>query len=220
MTAQLKRQSHAAAQLEPSHSPAIQGGGVPTHDALARRALAGEPGAVSALLCQLLPAVKSACRALLGPGHPDLEDAVQNALIAIHRALPSYRFECSIRHYAVRITLRTNHGFRRRLRLLADRFGLVTDERDLERDRAPLAADTAVAAQRSEALRRLMTKLPRVQAEAMLLHVALDYSIAEVAEVESVSVNTIKTRLRLGKDALRRRIQRDPVLRNALGGEA
>ena len=103
---------------------------------------------------------------------------MQNALIAFHRALPSYRFECSVLHYAVRITFRTIHGFRRRLRLLADRYLLMTDDRELNDARAPLPADAAVMAERSEALRRVITKLPAAQAEALLLHVALEYPIA------------------------------------------
>jgi RNA polymerase sigma factor (sigma-70 family) len=121
-------------------------------------------------------------------------------------------------HYAVRITFRTTHGFRRRLRLLADRY-LPTDDRELNDARAPLPADAAVMSERSEALRRIITKLPAAQAEALLLHVALEYPIAEVAAINGVSVDTIKTRLKLAKDSLRRRIERDRALRSILGGK-
>jgi len=200
--------------------PATLTAGTSHLDALAQRALEGEPGAVAELLRGVLPAVRSACTALLGASHPDLEDAVQNALIAVHRALPSYRFECSILHYAVRITFRTTHGFRRRLRLLSDRFRLLKDERDVAEFKAPIPTDTALLAERSEALRRLMAKLPPVQAEALLLHVALEYPLAEVAAISGVGVNTVKTRLRLGKDALRRRIARDRALRSVFGGKS
>ena len=65
---------------------------------------------------------------------------------------------------------------------------------------------------------RVITKLPAAQAEALLMHVALEYSIAEVAAISDVSVDTIKTRLKLGKDSLRRRIERDSALRSILGG--
>jgi RNA polymerase sigma-70 factor, ECF subfamily len=188
-------------------------------DAVAQRALEGEERAVGELLAAVLPAVRSACKALLGSSHRELDDAVQNALIAFHRALVNYRFECSVLHYAVRITFRTTHGYRRRLRLLADRFLLVADDRELNDVLAPLPADAAVMAERSEALRRLITKLPSAQAEALLLHVALEYPIAEVAAINGVSVDTIKTRLKLGKDSLRRRIERDRALGSILGGK-
>jgi RNA polymerase sigma-70 factor (ECF subfamily) len=151
---------------------------------------------------------------MLGPQHSDLEDAVQNALVAFHDALPRYRFESSVLHYAVRITFRTTHGFRRRLRLLAQRFDLLGDRDDLA------SAETSNDAERSEALRKLLLRLPRIQAETLLMHFALGYPIAEVAAIDSVSVNTVKTRLRLGKDTLRRRIVRDPTLRLVIGGEA
>jgi len=189
-------------------------------DALAARALEGQPEATGELLRAVLPAVRRACRALLGASHSDLEDAVQDALIAIHRALPRYRFECSFLHYAVRITFRTTHGLRRRLLILADRFRLSPTEQEPSDPRAPIAADTAVMAEQSEALRRMISQLPRAQAEALLLHVALEYSIAEAAAVCEVPVNTIKTRLRLGKDSLRRRIQRDPKLSRIYGGKS
>ncbi len=187
---------------------------------LTSRALEGQTDAMGELLRAVLPSVRAACRALLGPSHPDLDDAVQGALIAIHRALPSYRFECSILHYAVRITFRTTHGYRRRLRLFADRFRLTADGEAVEGVRAPRPADAAVLAERSEALRGVMAKLPHAQAEALLLHVALEYSLAEVAAICAVPENTIKTRLRLGKDALRRRVGRNPILNSLFGEES
>ena len=183
-------------------------------DALVQPALGGDLGATARLLEGVLPAIRGACRAMLGPRHSDLEDAVQNALVAFHDALPRYRFESSILHYAVRITFRTTHGFRRKLRLLAERFDLLGDRDDLA------SSDTSSDAERTEALRKLLLKLPRIQAETLLMHFALGFPIAEVAAIESVSVNTVKTRLRLGKDSLRRRVARDPVLRLMIGGEA
>ena len=94
-------------------------------DSLVEASLQGDLRATAGLLEGVLPAIRGACRAMLGPQHSDLEDAVQNALVAFHDALPRYRFESSILHYAVRITFRTTHGFRRRLRLLAERFDLL-----------------------------------------------------------------------------------------------
>jgi len=183
-------------------------------DSLVEPSLQGDLRATAGLLEGVLPAIRGACRAMLGPQHSDLEDAVQNALVAFHDALPRYRFESSILHYAVRITFRTTHGFRRRLRLLAERFDLLGDRDDLA------SSETSNDGERSEALRKLLLKLPRIQAETLLMHFALGYPIAEVAAIESVSVNTVKTRLRLGKDSLRRRVARDPALRIVIGGEA
>src|SRR5262245_55587482 len=151
--------------------PAVPASGATSLEELVPRAVDGDEAATATLLEGVLPAVRSACKALLGASHADLEDAVQNALIAVHRALPAYRSECSLLHYAVRITFRTIHGFRRRLRLLADRFMLVGEEPELNDVRAPQPADVAVLAERSEALRRLMTRLPSLQAEALLMHI-------------------------------------------------
>jgi DNA-directed RNA polymerase specialized sigma24 family protein len=41
---------------------------------------------------------------------------------------------------------------------------------------------------------------------------ALEYSMAEVASIAGVPLNTIKTRMRLGKEALRRYIHRTRMI--------
>jgi RNA polymerase sigma-70 factor (ECF subfamily) len=42
------------------------------------------------------------------------------------------------------------------------------------------------------------------------------WSLAELAEATGAPLNTVRSRLRLGKEALRRRIQGDPVLAEEL----
>ena len=74
--------------------------------------------------------------------------------------------------------------------------------------------------QRRKALERVLAKLPREQSEALTLRIMLDFSMNEIASICDVPLNTVKTRLRLGKDALRRHIERDSVLRAAFGGSA
>ena len=74
--------------------------------------------------------------------------------------------------------------------------------------KTPLAA--SVAERRRELLKRLLTELPAAQADTMVLRVALGHSIEEVSEITASPVNTVRSRLRLAKETLRRRIERDP----------
>jgi RNA polymerase sigma-70 factor (ECF subfamily) len=68
-------------------------------------------------------------------------------------------------------------------------------------------------------LRTLLEELPEIQAETFALRVALGYSMQEVAAATGAPVNTVRSRLRLAREALRRRIEQDPSLSEVLGGE-
>jgi RNA polymerase sigma-70 factor (ECF subfamily) len=61
---------------------------------------------------------------------------------------------------------------------------------------------------RADLVRNLLDALNEDQAKALLLHVMLGHSTEEIADITGVSVNTVKTRLRLGKEQLRRWLER------------
>jgi len=208
------------AAVQPLEMSPSEESGAPSAEGLAAivgGAIRGEPTATNELLLVVAPTVRRCCKAIMGAAHADLEDAIQDSLLAFVRALSNYRFECQVTHYAVRIAYRTAHTRRRRSLTLRDRFRL-SDELDREVDHQAGPSERAIHAQRSEALRRVVSKLPEEQAEALTLRIALEFSMTEVASIAGVPVNTIKTRMRLGKEALRRHIEREPVLRAAFGG--
>jgi RNA polymerase sigma-70 factor (ECF subfamily) len=68
-------------------------------------------------------------------------------------------------------------------------------------------------------LRSLLDELPPVQADTFALRIALGYSMQEVADATGAPINTVRSRVRLAKEALRRRIEEDPTLAELLGGE-
>ena len=68
------------------------------------------------------------------------------------------------------------------------------------------------------AVRDLLTTLPEPQAEALALHCVLGYTTAEIASSVRVPVETVRSRLRLAKQALRRRLLGDPALKEIIGG--
>ncbi|MDB4983304.1 MAG: polymerase sigma factor RpoE, partial [Myxococcales bacterium] len=57
------------------------------------------------------------------------------------------------------------------------------------------------------------------QAEALALRAVTGMSIEKIAEVSDCPANTVRSRLRLAKEALRRRIAADPRMRECLEGE-
>ncbi len=182
---------------------------------LVARAAAGSRGATEALIRELGPRILGVARAVLGPRHADLDDLVQESLVALVRALPAFERRSSIVHYASRIAVRVCIAGRRRAR---------AEQRPDTDAHAALWADTTsgrpyrqVIRERRRALvRLLLDDLPAVQSEALALRVCLGLPMEEVADITGAPLNTVYSRLRLAKVALRARIQRDAVLREML----
>ena len=206
----------------------VDGGGVPAPQSagprldplgiLARRATDGDEAAMRQLLRSVAGPLLAAVKAIAGRRTPDLEDIAQETLVAFVQALPAFRGECSVMHYASRIAVRTAMAARRRRAARDHRLDALEDA-EPEEQLAVSPGEEAWAAKRRELLRALLDELPEVQADTLALRVALGYSMQEVADATSAPVNTVRSRLRLAKEALRRRIEQDPALSDLLRGE-
>jgi len=181
---------------------------------LAARTAAGDRRATDHVLRALAPRILGVARRILGAGHPDVEDASQEALVAVVRALAGFRGESSVQHYATRIAVRTCLHVRKRAHLREHRRGLVEAEGGL---RSP-APDAVVTARRRELLLEVMATVSPEQAETLVMRVVLGLSLQEVAEATGVPVNTVRSRVRLAKEALRRRLERSPGRGELEGG--
>jgi RNA polymerase sigma-70 factor (ECF subfamily) len=193
---------------------------VPVGDPLATLVVAasgGDAQATRRLLDALARPVLRVVKTVLGVSHPDVDDAAQESLIAFVRALPAFRGDCGAVHYAARIAVRTSMVWKRRARTTSP---APADEASDQPERAAEGDDPAAeseASRRRELLQRLLANLPEAQAEALVLRIVLGYSMQEVAEACGAPLNTIRSRLRLAKEALRRRIEEDPSLAEDLG---
>jgi RNA polymerase sigma-70 factor (ECF subfamily) len=132
-----------------------------------------------------------------------LEDAVQQSMIALVRALPAFRGECHPAGYASRITLRVALRVRKNRKLDASRREAL-EQRELAGENTAL---DEVGARRRELLRELLEELPEEQAEALTLRVVMGWTLEEVAKASGAPVNTVRSRVRLAKEALRARIE-------------
>jgi RNA polymerase sigma-70 factor (ECF subfamily) len=184
--------------------------------ALARAAALGDSVATGQLLRALAPRLGRVVRAVLGGGHPDLDDAVQQSLIGLVQALPAFRGDCEPVGYATIIAVRTAVAARKRSRTDQSRRedGVETDLMEGSR---PSPGDEAAANHRKELLRSLLDHLPDEQAEALAMRVVLGWSIKEIAAHSGAPLNTVRSRLRLAKEALKSRIEQDADLVEALG---
>jgi RNA polymerase sigma-70 factor (ECF subfamily) len=168
-------------------------------DTLAREALGQEPDAVRRFLLAVSPAIRRACRSVMGAQHTDLEDTIQDCLIDVTRALPGYRFEGNLFGYVSKIAVRRALVSRRRNTARVRHLQLLEDLHD----GLPVADANAREIERAELMRDLIRRLRPIQAETLVLRVVLGFSVEEIASLAEVSVNTVKSRLRLGKNTLR-----------------
>lgn len=188
--------------------------------ALLRRAMVaagGDPAAIVEVLRAVAGPVQRAVVTVLSPGHPELEDVVQQSLVGFVQAVPRFRGECHPIYYACRIAIRIAVAARRRARVLDTQRAELGGALGAVAEPAECPATASSAAKRRVLVRELLDELPAYLAETLALRTMLGYSLLEVAEITGAPVNTVRSRLRIAKSALRDRIARDPVLAAELG---
>jgi RNA polymerase sigma-70 factor (ECF subfamily) len=185
---------------------------------LARAAAAGQREALTTLVMAIGGAMMRTVRKVLGTEHPDVDDVTQDAIIALVAAIPEFRAQCSVTHFAHRVAVLTAMAARRRSHTRTRYAAPDCEIDDLAEDQAsPLAR--VMAGRRRDLVRQLLDELPEPTAEALALHFVLGYTVDEIAAAAAVPSNTVWSRLRLGKQALRRRLGNDDRLGDLLGEE-
>lgn len=204
----LLRFSRATPAHEPSPAPSVDPLGP-----LTRAALGGDREAERTLLVTLGPSLLRAVRGVLGGANPDVDDVLQEAMTAVYSALPTFRGECKVVHFATRVAVQTALAARRRAGYRARYTPLTAPDELVELPSAEASpSDAHRAAERRRALRRLLDELPDVQAEALVLHTLLGYSVDETAATQRVPLNTARSRLRNALASLRASLTADPRL--------
>lgn len=170
---------------------------------LARRAGAGDGSAAERLFLALLPRVRNLVRYLIR-GDRDVDDLSQEALLTLLRGLSSYRGEGAFRAWADRIVARSVFASRRRVRLVE--VGLDAEPPATnETSQGSEAQATDSYCSRREMARHLDT-LPEAQRTALVLHHVLGMTVPEIATELGVPLETVRSRLKQGKDQLKRRL--------------
>ena len=188
---------------------------------LARKAGKGDTGAMRTLLREIGPRIERVVRAVLGRANEDADDVIQQAMLGFVQALPSFRGECEPVHFASRVAARTAIACARRRRALHARHedGVDLDAIAHEAGKSLEPFATTERARRMELLREVLAQIPREQAETLSLRIMLGWSLGEVAETMGVPLNTVRSRLRLAKTALRAVIEADPSAHELLSDD-
>lgn len=199
--------------------------GMPTHQdpasavdplaAISRAAARGDPQAIDTLLLSVTPAMLRAVRGVLGGGHREIEDVLQESAIGLVNALKTFRGESTVLHFGCRIAVLSALAARRRLRESGKESVDAREDLPLtSHECSPV--ELVLAARRRALLRELCDALPIAQSEALVLHCVLGFTVEEIADAGQIPPNTVRSRLRVAKETLRARIHADPTLREAL----
>ncbi len=159
-------------------------------------AASGDRRAAEALCRELLPRVRNLVRYLLR-GDARVDDVAQEALIAVLRGLGTFRGEGRFESWVDRVVARTTFDRIRRIRAESQPGEHAPVEgaagEDLGGETYALRRELAAA----------LDRLPTDQRESLVLHFALGMTVPEIAEVAAAPIETVRSRLRLGKAALR-----------------
>lgn len=183
--------------------------------ALALRAASGDLDATRQLLAQLSPVVGRVVAGVVGASHADFDDVAQQSMLAVLRALPGFRGECHPAGYASRIAFRVALRARKQRGRELSRLSSFASSSS-EEAWAPSPVEISNAERRRQLLRELLLQLPEEQAETLGMRVVLGFSLDEVARATGAPTNTVRSRVRLAKEALRRSIERTPGLADEL----
>jgi RNA polymerase sigma factor (sigma-70 family) len=183
--------------------------------ALARLAGSGDPVATRRFLDHVWPTLSRVVNGVLGSRHPEVDDVIQQSLIAVLQALSAFRGECHPVGYASRIALHVALRARRNTALRRARRETLAQISASDPDLLWPGCEVS-AERRKKVLRDLLTELPEEQADALALRAVLGWSLEEVARATGAPLNTVRSRVRLAKEALRRRIEADPSLADEL----
>lgn len=136
----------------------------------------------------------------LGVPAAQLEDAVQDVFVVVHRQLPGFRGASTVKTWVGGIAVRVAHEYRRRARR-----GGETEPLEQHVDVPATGGDPQHAAEAAQAwarLEKLLDTLDDDQRTVFVLAHLEELSAPEIAEVVRAPVNTVYSRLRLARTKL------------------
>ena len=137
------------------------------------------------------------CLKRLGVWDRDLEDAVHDVFLVVHRRLPDYDPNRPIKPWLAGISARVASEFRRRAQ---HRREVVTEDVEMEAQSTIPSADSALYDKQRRALvLRGLDHLDFDRRTVLVLHDIEGYAMPEIAESLEVNVNTLYARLRAAR---------------------
>jgi RNA polymerase sigma-70 factor (ECF subfamily) len=167
-----------------------------------RAAQKGDERAFEALLGSLERQVYRLCYSMTH-AREDAEDATQETMIKLWRTLPSYRFECPILPYTLRMARNTALDLLRRRAARIQTVSMTVQDGAGESEAIDVAdsdeyANPARAYERQErvqSIRAAIDELPPDQRDIIVLKDLEGYSYEQIGQILQIGEGTVKSRL-------------------------
>jgi RNA polymerase sigma-70 factor (ECF subfamily) len=159
----------------------------------------------------MLPFVSNAVRRL-GVGDSALDDVTQEVFVAIHRRLPAFEGRSSVKTWVFGILMGVVRNYRR-TRRRKGRGLAIWSQVDDPSHLPDLTPDPYELASRTESLRiacRLIDELTELEFATFVMAEIDGLTVPEIASRLHANVNTIYSRLRSARLALRRGLEQVP----------
>jgi RNA polymerase sigma-70 factor (ECF subfamily) len=170
------------------------------------------------LYSRLVRVIDATLARVLGPGQPDHDDWVQAAFEEVVRTIYKGQFQgrCRLTSWAASIACHIGLNAIRSRKTERGVFDRNEDVSDSSLRHAPRDPQRALEARDElRQLRRALSTLSPGRAEAVLLHDALGYDLAEVARMTSSTEAAVQSRLVRGRRDLQERLLSPPGRRGA-----
>ena len=143
----------------------------------------------------------------LGVREADALDLTQKVFLTVHARADSFEGRSQPRTWIFGICQRVASDYRRSATI---RREVVTDsaELDARREAGEVTLDGVAARQNAVLAEAILNKLPEAQRVVFVLFELDELSGEEIAELLGVPVGTVRSRLRLAREAVRREVKR------------
>ena len=136
----------------------------------------------------------------LGVAEKDCEDVAQEAFIAIHKHFAERDPARPVKPWIFGFAFRVALAHKRRASTKSEVLGEVVDA---VADSAPDPATVTEARDAYRVVHAALAALPMEQRAVVIMHELDDIGAPEIAEALAIPLNTVYSRLRLGRDRLR-----------------
>ncbi|WP_026569635.1 MULTISPECIES: sigma-70 family RNA polymerase sigma factor [Sediminibacillus] len=137
------------------------------------------------------------------------KDMVQNSFIKCYENLDGFRCDSSMKTWLYRITVNQCKDYLRswHYRKVQTKSAFVNAIKSI----SSLTEKEVIKKSESEEMKNIMFSLPASYREVIYLYYYKDLAITEIAEVTGLNLNTVKTRLRRGKQRLKNLLEEAEV---------
>ncbi len=165
-------------------------------------AMGGDDQAFRMVVERFMDEVSRTVTGVLGPV-PEIDDVVQEVFIKLHRSLPSFRGDASLKTYVVRMAINKSlDALRKRKR---SRWMQPWSSEETWDPPSDLSSDAEITGQeRNLVLRAAVNRLPESQRAVVVLRLIEDLSTEETAKVLDIPYGTVLSRLKRGLEKLKK----------------